>query len=398
MAVNVEEGLAAARATTVIPSILEVICQTTGLGWAAVACVTPERWVAAAVHDRLSFGLKPGDELPIEATFCDRVRASRREVIFDDGFTDPEFSDHPVTRTYGLGSYISVPIILADGAFFGTLCALDKRPARLKDGPVLPMFRLFAQLLARHIDDRLLAEESHIALARLREEGELREQFIAVLGHDLRNPIAAIQSGVRLLEREPQSPRAQTLLGLMRQTTGRMSTLVDHLLDLARTRADGGFEIHRDATRCFAETFHQVVEEARTAYPEHAFEIRCAPDLNMPVDHDRMAQLLSNLLGNAALHGDGATPIRAHVDTDESGLTIRIANGGTPIPVEALGRLFQPFFRASEGGSKGLGLGLYIAAQIAQAHGGRIDVTSDTEATVFTVRLPASEQARIAAQ
>lgn len=389
MTIDVQAGIEAIQAVNAIPAILQVVCETTGLGFAAVACVTEHRWVAGAVRDGVGFGMKPGDELPIETTFCDRVRRSHVEVMFDDAANDPVYCSDPIPKMYGIASYISVPIVLADGRFFGTLCALDSRPLRVTTGPTAPMFRLFAQLIARHVEDQLLLAASRAELAALHETNELREQFIAVLGHDLRSPIAAIQSGVRLLQREPQSERGRALLDLFQQTSTRMVRLVDHLLDLARGRQAGGFDLARDASRPLAATLDQVVEETRAAHPERIIRATCTVERPVPVDHARLAQLLSNLLNNAVIHGADDQPVAVSAGLDAEGaFVLSVANGGAPIPVDVQTQLFRPYYRGTGRDNQGLGLGLYIAAQIAQAHGGTLTVASDAAATIFTFRLP----------
>src|SRR6478609_814837 len=184
-----------------VPRILNVICQTTGMGFAAVARVTEQRWICCAVRDEIEFGLKPGGELKVETTICHEIRQSHKAVIIDHVADDQMFCGHHTPAMYGFQSYISVPIILADGTFFGTLCAIDPRPARLNNPQTVGMFKLFAELIATHLDaaNRLAASEAR--LLGERETSELREQFIAVLGHDLRNPLASIAAGTKLLTR-----------------------------------------------------------------------------------------------------------------------------------------------------------------------------------------------------
>jgi GAF domain-containing protein len=145
-----------------VPTILDVVCRTTGMGFAAVARVTEERWIACTMLDNIHFGLKPGDELQIESTICHEIRQSRQPVIIDHVAEDDVFRDHHTPRQYGFQSYISMPILLADGKFFGTLCAIDPNPARLKNPQVIGMFKLFAELIAQHIDaaEKLRQSES----------------------------------------------------------------------------------------------------------------------------------------------------------------------------------------------------------------------------------------------
>src|SRR6201999_1722265 len=98
--------------------------------------------------DDLAFGLKPGDELKIETTICNEIRQSREAVVIDDVATDEVFCGHHTPAMYGFRSYISMPIMLADGSFFGTLCAIDPQPRPIKDTETIAMFKLFAELIA----------------------------------------------------------------------------------------------------------------------------------------------------------------------------------------------------------------------------------------------------------
>src|SRR3712207_6823745 len=144
-----------------VPTILEVVCRTTGMGFAAVARVTEDRWVACAVRDEIGFGLGSGGELEIGTTLCSEVRASGRLVVIDHVAEDEGFRGHPTPAMYGFQSYISVPIHRASGALFGTLCAIDPRPARVSAPETVGMFRLFADLIGLHLDalERLEAGE-----------------------------------------------------------------------------------------------------------------------------------------------------------------------------------------------------------------------------------------------
>src|SRR5215213_2888189 len=113
-----------------VPTILEVVCRTTGMGFAAVARVTDDRWIACGVRDEIAFGLQPGGELKVETTICSEIRDSGRPVIIDHVSDHPVFCGHPTPAMYGFQSYISMPILRPGGEFFGTLCAIDPRPAK----------------------------------------------------------------------------------------------------------------------------------------------------------------------------------------------------------------------------------------------------------------------------
>src|SRR5580704_12027886 len=173
--------VAAVAALGVVPRILEVVCRTTGMGFAAVARVTEDRWIACAVRDEIAFGLVPGGELEVRSTICDEVRASGEAVVIDHVAQDPAFREHHTPRQYGFQSYISTPI-RHRGEFFGTLCAIDPRPAVLRSNQTLSMFELFAELIGSQLDAQASVARSEAALLSERETSELRDQFIAVMG------------------------------------------------------------------------------------------------------------------------------------------------------------------------------------------------------------------------
>ena len=372
-----------------VPTILEVLARVTGMRFVAVARVTGERWITCSALDRIGFGLTPGDELPVETTICHEIEDSRQPVIIDDVERDGIYCNHPTPKTYGFRSYISMPIIRANGAFFGTLCAIDPLPANLEDGTTADMFKLFADLIASHLDDQEKLATSEAELASARHVADLRDQFIAVLGHDLRNPLASIDAGVSMLAKRPLDERTRTIVGLMRGSVVRMGGIIDNVLDLARARLGGGLSLSRDADVPVEETLRQVIDELRSIRPDARVEVELAIDDPVPCDRSRIGQLLSNLLGNALTHGAEDRPIAVHARTDDGRFELSVSNHGAPIPDAALESLFQPFFRADTRPSQqGLGLGLYIAAQIAEAHGGTLVAVSTPDETRFTFRMP----------
>jgi signal transduction histidine kinase len=372
-----------------VPRILDVVCRTTGMGFAAVARVTDDRWIACQVLDTIGFGLVPGGELEVQTTICDEIRASGNGVVFNQASADPAWRDHHTPRLYGLESYISMPIMLPNGEFFGTLCAIDPKPAKIDTPEVINMFKLFAELIAFHLDANARLATSEATLLTERTGSELREQFIAVLGHDLRNPLASIDAGARMLSRHPLDDKSAEIVGLMQSTVQRMSKLIDNVLDFARGRLGGGLPVNREPNRPLAPTLEQVLDEIRSAHPDRRIEARIAVTAPVEADHARVAQLFSNLVGNAVTHGAADQPITIEAVTVDGEFALAVGNGGTPIPPAALAQLFQPFYRGKDdGGARGLGLGLFIASEIARAHGGRITVSSDDSQTCFTFRMP----------
>jgi K+-sensing histidine kinase KdpD len=357
MKTDFSADIAAVQGIAAVPRILEVVCRSTGMGFAAVARVTEQRWVCCAVRDEIEFGLVPGGELEVETTLCHEIRQSHEAVVIDNVAEDTIYCGHHTPTKYGFQSYISMPIILSDGTFFGTLCAIDPRPARLDTPQTIGMFKLFSELIATHLEaaDRLAVTEARLLSER--ETSELREQFIAVLGHDLRNPLASIAAGTRMLTKEDQKEPAGEILGLMQKSVARMSALIDNVLDFARGRLGSGITLKR-SPQSLEPVLNQVIAELRAGSPGRKIETTF--DLTRAVDCDggRIAQLLSNLLGNAVTHGAAERPIRVHATTQDGKFELSVANAGEPIPSEAMERLFQPFYRVAEQGSQqGLGLG-----------------------------------------
>ena len=131
-----------------IRAILDEVCRITGMGFAAVARVTDERWIAAQVLDRLEFGLAPGDELVLKTTICDEIRRSGREVIIDHVAGSETWRTHHTPALYGFESYVSIPVLLHDGAFYGTLCAIDPQPRHLSAPATIAAMRRLARIVA----------------------------------------------------------------------------------------------------------------------------------------------------------------------------------------------------------------------------------------------------------
>lgn len=376
-----------------IPTILDVICKTTGMGFAAVARVTKERWIAGQVLDNVNFGLAAGGELKIDTTICDEIRDSGRMVIFDDASADPEFCNHHTPRMYGLKSYISVPIYRNGTEFFGTLCAIDANPAKINTPATIAMFQLFAELIGKHIDAREREAAVDLQLTLEREVAVFRDQFIAILGHDLRTPLNSISIGTRLLKDSVTPDKIATIMR-MERSVQRMEMLIENTLDFSRTRLGGGFELNKRVDAQLADHLSQVVSELTAAWP--AKKIHAEMVLTHPVacDSARISQMFSNLLSNALTHGARDGDVYCQINADEQELRIEVRNAGTPIAPDVMRRLFQPFARGSDRTGKnslGLGLGLYIASEIAKAHGGTLTATSDAEATCFTFVMPCQD-------
>ena len=381
----------AIRSIDAVPVILSMVKHITGMRFAAVARVTENNWVACAVDDSIDFGLKPGDELVLESTICHEIRQHKQPVIFGHASLHPIFSLHHTPRTYGLESYISIPIVKADGEFFGTLCAIDSVPAKLDEPAIAKTLTLFAQLIAMSLDTQTRLHAAKVELDTANELGRLREQFIAVLGHDLRTPLSAIRMSADLLETKVEDKRSLNFIAAIRNSSVRMGVLIENILDFARGRLGGGIPVQRKLVDDLQRTLRMTLEEVQVSHPQATFIHRLDVPTGVYCDALRISQLLSNLLGNAVTHGSISEPIVLNAWAENDEMVISLTNQGTPIAPQLMPLLFEPFSR-SEAGQRceGLGLGLYIASQIATAHNGSLSVTSDSESgTCFVARFPA---------
>jgi signal transduction histidine kinase len=367
------------------------VCRVTGLGFSAVARVTEDRWIACAVRDEIEFGLQPGGELKVVTTICCEIRDSGRLVAIDHASQDEVYCHHPTPQMYGFQSYISVPIQLPGGELFGTLCAIDPKPARVNTPETIGMFTLFANLIALHLDAQQRLHVSQTALLDERQRIEVQDQFIAVLGHDLRNPLSAVQTGAKMLLSMPLDTRATNIARVIDRSAARMTGLIDNVLDFARGRLGGGLTVTRAIEPALDVMLDHVVTEMRTSRPDRTIDSQIEITRPVMCDRVRIGQLLSNLLANALTHGDPAGPVRVRARSDEGGFELSVANHGEPIQAATMERLFQPFARASNPRDQGgLGLGLYIVSEIARAHGGRLEVESTSVETRFTFRIPSA--------
>jgi sigma-B regulation protein RsbU (phosphoserine phosphatase) len=298
----------------------------------------------------------------------------------------------PLLRMQGFFNEFALDFETAAGERLPVIAnAAERRDA---DGTLLFTAMVVIKATDRRRYERQLVDsrsELQKGLATERETAELREQFIAVLGHDLRNPLAAISAGARILQRSGalQQQKELRVLDMINSTVTRMSDLIDNILDFARGRLGGGITLHRDA-RPLEPVLEQVVDELRTASPQRLIETSFEITEPVNCDRTRIGQLASNLIGNALSHGARDQPVRVGAITEGDEFRLWVANAGEPIPEAAMQRLFEPFFRGEVRNSRqGLGLGLHIASQIAQAHSGRIEVTSTPDETrfVFTMLL-----------
>lgn len=372
-----------------VPAILQVIHEMTGMRFAAVARVTENSWTACAVLDHLGFGLSVGGELDVVTTLCHEIRQEHRAVVIDKASEDALYCDHHTPRLYQFESYISVPIYRTDGRFFGTICALDPNPAELKASTIQSTLESFARMLALQIEAEENQQQTEAALTQEKHTGALREQFIAVLGHDLRNPLFAIEASAEILLRKFPDPTRDRLAQHILTSTRRASRLVNDVLDFTRGSLGEGIPVNIKPCPDLEEALQHVIAEIQSVSPGRRIELSIGDVRDVPCDRERLMQLLSNLVANAVAHGDPEGPIEVRAATEHDTFVLGVKSRGT-IDQQALPHLFRPYSRPTRDEPQaGLGLGLYIASEIARSHGGKLDVlSSDDQHTVFTFTLP----------
>lgn len=389
-ALAIAKSVAAVGRIDSVPTLLQVLCEITGMRFAVVARVTDTTWTACAVKDDIHLGVTSGCQLAVSMTLCFESRAARVPIVIEHASVDPRYQAHPMPKLFQFESYVSVPIILADGRYFGNLCALDPSPAKVGEPRIVSMFNRFSALIASQLDSQSLQEQQQRALLDERAAGELREQFIAILGHDLRNPLQAVFAVGDMLERKLTDPALLTLASRIKTNARRMSALLDDVLDFARGRLGGGIGLELTDVANINTGLMTVVQELRDAQPD----CKIIPDIHVTsavrCDLGRLQQVASNLLANALTHGLANSPVKISAKAEADDLVLEVWNAGEPISGQNIDKIFEPFWRHSVSASRnGLGLGLHICSQIVRAHGGQISVTSTHEnGTQFTARLP----------
>lgn len=347
--VNIEAEIAAIERINIVNSLLEVVCSTTGMGFAVITRVIGDRAVACAVKDDIEFGLLPGDDLKTEKG---TVR-----------------------------SYVSVPIVAKNGELFGALCALDSRVMTINEVEIIKMLELFTDLIAFHLHHAEELARKEAQLIEARKTAGLRDKFIGILGHDVRNPIGAILNVAELLLRMPVEDRVKRMATIVQTSAQRTRGLIENILDFTRGHLGEGIKLQLSEEKFLAAVLQRVVDDLPGYVIETEFELL----QSIYCDSRRIAQLLSNLLSNAVKYGDKSRPVKVTARTNGSEFVLSVTNNGNKIEQHIIERLFQPFYIGDlDPTQRGLGLGLYIASEISKSHKGNLAVVSNEELTCFT--------------
>jgi signal transduction histidine kinase len=360
---------------------------------AAELCGAPVSLMTLVDSDRVfhkaAAGADPGD-VPREESFCTHAITDADLTIVPDASADPRFAANPnVTDGLGVRFYAGAPLVTPEGAAIGSLCVIDHRPRELTPDQERALRALsravVAQLELRRQNNRLKALD------------RLKDEFVAVVAHDLRTPLTSIRGDVDMLLAGDAGPltEAQThFLGVVDRNSDRLQRLAGDLLLLARSEA-GELKLDLRPTDVAA-VVREAADAARPAAEAKgiALEVAVAEVPPVRADRERLGQLLDNLVSNAVKFtpAGGSVTILLGARLDADAVTIDVADTGAGIPADELPLLFTRFFRArtaTEAGVPGTGLGLAIARTIVEGHGGTIAVESaEGEGTVFRVTLP----------
>jgi PAS domain S-box-containing protein len=267
-------------------------------------------------------------------------------------------------------------------------------PLRAPDGTLLGFAKVTRDLTERRQADenlRALMAAERMASAEKSRVQEFEERFLAILGHDLTQPLASIEIGVGLLRKRSKKPAFVRDLDRIYSSVRRMSRMINQILDFTRSRLGGGLELVF-APMDLREALIPIVDELRTAHPSATIQVQC-PQLRGAWDRDRLAQVFSNLIGNALVHGARAKPVTVTAGAEGLHVWVEVHNQGPAIPPDLQSVIFDPF---RSGGREnpsskatGLGLGLCISSEVVHGHGGQIEFRSTAaEGTTFRVVLP----------
>jgi signal transduction histidine kinase len=393
----------------IVPSILELICRTTGMGFSAVARVTDSKWIACAVKDEINFGLRPGGELELETTICNEIRGHGQPVVIDEVDKDDQFCNHHTPRQYGFQSYISIPIILKDGSFFGTLCAIDPRPFPLKSSNMVGLFNLFADLIAYHLltQDMLRAQNDLLFNQenQLRQSADEIRQYSHISRHTLREPLRKLRlftDKLIHLDDIPAEHQAKQLAVKINRLSGSFTQMITQISDFSG--------LDKTSTSWEPVDLNDIMESVRASLNPLIVQKNAGLIIGqLPIidaNPEQMTLLFSHLVANAleftrpdsqpvlGIFADKLPAEEVHrydwLDQTRPYCRLRFEDNGIGIEQDQLHQLFDLFRQLGPDSSPaGIGAGLAQIKKIVRLHNGTLDVSSvPGSGSVFTVILP----------
>ncbi|WP_289062716.1 ATP-binding protein [uncultured Zobellia sp.] len=389
------------QSISIVPTILDVVCRATGMGFAAIARVTDETWVTCGVLDAIPFGLSVGDELEIETTFCKQVRESDKLVVIDHVEQDKVYHNHPIPAQYGFQSYISVPIVRKNGEFFGTLCALDPKPNKVNNPEIIAMFSMFTELIAFHLDALETMRRQDTAIKK--KDVELAT-YDFISSHDLQEPLRKIQILTSTLEKKEEknlSEKGKKYFKSIKKAATRMRNILNDLLTYSETEFK---------PKSFKELdLNVLVNRAKTRLSTQLEESNAIINTNdlctLNIVPIQMEQLFYNLFANSLSFRSDKRPLLIEVDSKQGlgqsfgvqGLEeakmyceITVKDNGMGFDQQYSEKIFDIFQRLkSKENDKSTGIGLSIVRRIVENHNGKIiAIGKPDHFAIFKIYLP----------
>jgi hypothetical protein len=371
----------------VLPDLLRMVCDLTGMGFSAVGHMTATEWTACAVHDRMGLGMQPRQQLDVSSTLCCEVQKSRAPVCIDRVSGDPRYCDHPTPLLYGFESYIAVPIVLADGVFFGTLCAADKRPVLVSEPRIRFMFACVARLIGQQLELRSAPHRERFLALNLHVVHNLRRLFVALQSNDDAIPRYAFDGEGQHVDRTSWQPILRRLETLTASGDQVPPAFIDEVLGYVRARPRGQMVVRVTDVRDLAAQLHAVVKVGSQHHPARRVIANISLRNSFSCDEAKIRSLASELLNNALSHGSPQGSVAFIASFDGSDLVIQVWSD-EDLAADALADVFNPF-RHTRGGSSPVRRRLPVCAEIVHAHHGDLKVTSSSgNGTHFTARIP----------
>ncbi|RAU82915.1 sensor histidine kinase [Pontibacter arcticus] len=395
---KLSKEIEAVKQIPMVPHMLHMLCQTTGMGFSAVARVTEDKWIACSVHDQVQFGLEAGGELPIETTLCNEIRDHRQPVIIDNVAEDPIYKYHHTPRIYGLQSYISFPIILRDGSFFGTLCAIDTETAKVNNPNTIALFKMFADLLAFHLESLDLLDQSEKLQAKLLNQNKNLananfnlDNFVYTASHDLKSPVNNLQGLLDVLSEsfsrnEINRDEIREIIQMMQSSLARFSHTVQDLTTIIMVEKD--MEDHGQELNVL-EVVDDVKQEISHLIDEAAavVEVKYTEEIVINFSKNNFKSILTNLLTNALKYRSSERQPKVVVNLEKVAekVQLSVTDNGLGIPPDKQDKVFS-IFKRFHTHIEGTGVGLYIVKRIMDNVGGEIQLDSEVDkGTTFTL-------------
>ena len=396
---NLSKDIEAIKQISIVPTMLEVICQITGMGFAAIARVTENKWLACSVRDEVQFGLPAGGELKIETTLCNEIRDHRQPIIIDNVEEDPHYCYHHTTKIYGLKSYISFPIILKDGTFFGTLCAVDARPAQLNNSKVIGIFTMFTELLSFHLQSLDLLERTHqnnthlyninSSLTKINQE---LDNFVFTASHDLKSPISNIEGLLEVLSEAVTAENfnreeINRIIYLMKSSVKSFNLTIKDLTTIVETTTTSVDEKLEEINifeivESVKQDLTQLIEASQAK-----IEVFSEDKMVLHFSKKNLKSILYNLLSNAIKYRSPARTPEVLVKLEEINgkRQLSVTDNGLGIPLDKQDHVFT-MFKRFHSHVEGSGIGLYIVKRMVDNMNGQIQVNSTlNEGTTFNL-------------